>query len=257
MPLRTSEAFIIDVIRLKEADRLVILFTEDEGKVRGVAASAARSRRRFGGKLERLSRVRATWFDREGRDLARLDTCDLLDASFTLYADLRAAALLAYVAEMVNTFVREREPEPRYFRLVRSVIEAVRGGADPESLARYFEIWTLRLHGLMPSLDACSECGSSLREGAFIQAQDAAETRCGKCRSARPGGDVVKLSADTLQTLERFRRLAPLEAARERAGSRALREIEDLAGAVLASFVGQPFRSTRFLKEALRQVPGA
>ena len=95
MPLRTSEAFIIDVLRLKEADRLVILFTEDEGKVRGVAASAAKSRRRFGGKLERLSRVRATWFDREGRDLARLDTCDLLDASFTLYTDLRAAALLS------------------------------------------------------------------------------------------------------------------------------------------------------------------
>ena len=37
---------------LREADLLVTLFTRLEGKVRGVARSAKKSKRRFGGALE-------------------------------------------------------------------------------------------------------------------------------------------------------------------------------------------------------------
>src|SRR5262245_6235988 len=111
---------------MAEADRLITFFTEDAGKIRGVAASAARSRRRFGGKLERLSRVRVTFFEKEGRDLARIDSCDLLEESFTLYQDLVVAATLNYVAELVDIFTHERESDPRYFRLLVALMSAVR-----------------------------------------------------------------------------------------------------------------------------------
>ncbi|HKY31346.1 MAG TPA: DNA repair protein RecO [Candidatus Polarisedimenticolia bacterium] len=246
MPLKRSEAFVIDVLKMQEADRLVVLFTEDEGKVRGVAASAARSHRRFGGKLERLSRVRATWFEKEGRDLARIDACDLVEESFTLYGDLRTAALLAYVAEIVDTFAHEREADPRYFRLLRSLIEAARAGVDPLLLARYFEVWTLRLHGLMPSLDACGECGSPLAApGAVLGGADAPEAFCPSCR--RRGG--LRLSPQAIAALDLFRRSAPAALGKAAASAAALGEVEAAAVAVLTSFVGRPFRSYRFLRE--------
>ncbi|MFQ5701310.1 MAG: recombination protein O N-terminal domain-containing protein, partial [Acidobacteriota bacterium] len=74
MPLKKDEAYVLDVRKLPEADRLLVFFTREEGKLKGVARSAARSRRRFGGKLERLSRVRVSYLDREGRDLLRIDS---------------------------------------------------------------------------------------------------------------------------------------------------------------------------------------
>lgn len=261
MPLRTSEAFVIDVRKMGEADRLVTFFTEDEGKIRGVAASAARSRRRFGGKLERLSRVRVTFFEKEGRELARIDSCDLLEESFTLHQDLDAAATLSYVAEVVDTFVHEREADPKYFRLLRSLMAAVRAGVEPALLARYFETWTLRLHGLMPDLDRCGACGRALAgSGARVRTGAMPEALCGTC--ARPGvrvaeegpvgpgpGPLVKLSPAALALLDRFRRLAPSDlggAAPERG---ALAEVETFAVTMLTSFVGHDFRAYRFLKE--------
>ena len=223
MPLRTSEAFVIDVRKMGEADRLVTFFTEDEGKIRGVAASAARSRRRFGGKLERLSRVRVTFFDKESRDLARIDSCDLLEESFTLHQSLAAAAALSYVAEVVDTFVHERESDQKYFRLLRSLMAAFRAGIDPLLLARYFETWTLRLHGLMPDLDRCAGCARALAEsGARVRTGAMPEVLCGACarggaRVAEDGpsgpGRSVKLSAAALALLGRFRRLAPSDLA--------------------------------------------
>ncbi|HEY3176102.1 MAG TPA: DNA repair protein RecO [Candidatus Polarisedimenticolia bacterium] len=259
MPLRTSEAFVIDVRKMGEADRLVTFFTEDEGKVSGVAASAARSRRRFGGRLERLSRVRVTYFEKEGRDLARIDSCDLLEESFTLHQDLDVAATLSYVAEVVDTFVHEREADAKYFRLLRSVMAAVRAGVDPALLARYFETWTLRLHGLMPDLDRCSACGrSSADSGLRVRTGGMPEALCGGC--SRPGARVadenaagpgrsVKLSRAALGLLDRFRRLAPSDlpgAAPERG---TLSEVETFAVAMLTAFVGHEFRSYKFLRE--------
>ena len=68
-----DEAFVLRTQELGEADLIVTLLTEHHGQVRAVARSARRSRRRFGGVLEPMTRVRAAWTEREGRDLHGLD----------------------------------------------------------------------------------------------------------------------------------------------------------------------------------------
>ena len=48
---KQSEALILRTYPFHEADLLVTLFTRSEGKIRGVAKAAKRSKRRFGGAL--------------------------------------------------------------------------------------------------------------------------------------------------------------------------------------------------------------
>lgn len=259
MPLQTSDAFVIDVRKMAEADRLVTFFTQEAGKIRGVAASAGKSRRRFGGKLERLSRVRVTYFEKEGRELARIDSCDLLEESFTLYHDIVVAATLSYVAEMVDVFSHERESEPRYFRLLKASMAAVRAGWDPSILARYFETWTLRLHGLMPALDSCSHCGRSLSpSGARVNPGEMSMASCPGCArggAAESGGAersrsrTLRLSPAALALLEQFRRSAPGDFQGKPAPQKkAMAEVEEFTVGLLTSFTGHGFRSYGFLK---------
>ena len=73
MPLKDSEAVVLRSYPLREADLLVTFFTRAEGKVRGVARSAKKSKRRFGGALEPLTFVKLYYEDRERQDLARID----------------------------------------------------------------------------------------------------------------------------------------------------------------------------------------
>ena len=79
MALKESEAIVLRTYPLREADLLVTLFTRLEGKVKGVARAAKKSRKRFGGALEPLTYVRAYYEDRERQELARLDSCEVLD----------------------------------------------------------------------------------------------------------------------------------------------------------------------------------
>ncbi len=271
MPLKSSESFVLDARKMKEADLLVSFFTADEGKIRGVAPSGAKSRRRFGGKLERLSRVRVAWFEKEGIELVRIDSCDLLEESFTLQRDLRTAATLAYVAEVTDTFAREREPDPRYFRLLKALMGAFRQlgpGGDPGPLARYFETWTLRLHGLMPDLERCGRCGKVAGGGgAFVEAGEMPVAVCASCRRKAPGpahagsgagprpnmARFVKISPAALAALEQFRTTAPGELAGAALAPAAAAEIETFAVALLTAFVGHPFRSYGFMKECSQE----
>ena len=257
MPLQTSEAFVIDVRKMAEADRLVTFFTEEAGKIRGVAASAAKSRRRFGGKLERLSRVRVTYFEKEGRELARIDSCDLLEESFTLHQDLTVAATLSYVAELVDVFTHERESDPNYFRLLTALLAAVRAGGGPAILARYFETWTLRLHGLMPALDRCAHCGKTLAgAGARVNPGEMSMASCPGCArkgaegaAGRPRTPTLRLSAEALAALERFRKTSPGDLKGGPALSKsAMAEVEEFTVGMLTSFTGHAFRSYGFLR---------
>src|SRR6202021_4099885 len=75
MALMESEAIVLRTYPLREADLLVTLFTRLQGKVRGVARSAKKSKRRFGGALEPLTIVRAYYDVRERHELTRLDAC--------------------------------------------------------------------------------------------------------------------------------------------------------------------------------------
>ena len=89
MPLKESEAIVLRTYPLREADLLVTLFTRLEGKVRGVARSAKRSKRRFGGALEPLTYVRVYYEDREGQELTRLDSCDVLESPLATEVAIR------------------------------------------------------------------------------------------------------------------------------------------------------------------------
>jgi DNA repair protein RecO (recombination protein O) len=155
---------------LREADLLVTLFTRAEGKVRGVAKSAKRSRKRFGGALEPLTCVRAHWQDRPGSDLVRLDSCDVLLSPLSAPMDYPRCVALAHVAEMLDELLPDRESNDGIFRLAWAVLQALESGPIWLPIA-YFDLWMLRLMGFLPPLDACIECAAPLaNQPAFFHA---------------------------------------------------------------------------------------
>src|SRR5437588_514456 len=92
MALKESEAIVLRTYPLREADLLVTFFTRMEGKVRGVARAAKKSRKRFGGALEPLTFVRAFYEDRERQELERRDALEALADGLMCPEDKRLAS---------------------------------------------------------------------------------------------------------------------------------------------------------------------
>src|ERR1700676_3923699 len=161
MSLKESEAIVLRSYPLREADLLVTLFTRLEGKVHGVARSAKKSKRRFGGALEPLTYVKAYYEDRERQELARADLCEVLESPMAFEVGYPRAVALAHVAELLDELLPDREANDTVFRLALSVIAGLRG---PEVWmpVTYFELWITRLMGYLPELSECIVCGREL-----------------------------------------------------------------------------------------------
>ncbi len=182
MPLHQSDSIILKTYPLGEADRIVAFFSRDHGKLRGVANGARRMKNRFGASLEPLAHSRIQFFERENRDLVRIQSADLLDSPMKLFQDYDRALCAGRVVELVDRFVPEHEPQDSVFRLVRMTVRALEQGCPVEFAKCYFEVWMLRLSGVFPDLFLCSVClrALGLGEDRFL-APGLQAVICGNC----------------------------------------------------------------------------
>ena len=161
MALKESEAIVLRTYPLRESDLLVTLFTRLEGKVKGVAKAAKKSKRRFGGALEPLTYVRAFYDDRERQELARLDSCEVIGSPMTSEVTYARSIGLAHVAELLDQLMPDREASDAVFRLSLAVLQELHGAALWMPVT-YYELWMTRLMGFLPELGECIVCGRSL-----------------------------------------------------------------------------------------------
>lgn len=161
MPLKESEAIVLRTYPFRESDLLVTLFTRSEGKVRGVARAAKKSRRRFGGALEPLTYVKATYEDRERQELARLDACEVIESPLASEVSYPRAVALAHVAELLDQLLPDREANDAVFRLALSVLAQL-SGREFWLPVTYFDLWMARLMGYLPDISECLACGRVL-----------------------------------------------------------------------------------------------
>lgn len=159
--LKQSDAIVLRTYPFREADLLVTLLTREEGKIKGVARSAKKSKRRFGGALEPLTRVRAYYDQKQGQELVRLDSCDVLESPLMHAIDYERAVALSYVAEVLDGLLPDHDVNDAVFRLTLSVLPHLEIGGIWMPLT-YFDLWITRLMGLLPELSACIVCGVEL-----------------------------------------------------------------------------------------------
>src|SRR5271169_3729737 len=159
MPLKESEAIVLRTFPLGEGDRLVSFLDRQSGRVRGVARGARLPKSRFGSTLELLSYVRIWYFERETRDLVRINQCELLESFLEVQTDYQAGIVLALVSEVTEAVLEEREPAEAQFRLILLISRAIKQHGISQVILAYFSLWTVRLGGWLGSLDRCSQCG--------------------------------------------------------------------------------------------------
>lgn len=162
MPLQESDAIILKTYPLGEADRIVAFFSREHGKVRGVANGARKMKNRFGASLEPLTHSRVQFFEKENRDLVRIQSAEILDSPMALFTDYDRAVFAGQLVDLTDRFLPEHQPHDAVFRLVQLTMQAVKEGCPLDIAACYFEVWMLRLAGVFPDLFRCAVCSRPL-----------------------------------------------------------------------------------------------
>ena len=182
MPLRETEAIVLRTYRLAEADKIASLFTRQMGRLRAVAAGARRTKSRYGASLEPLSHVRVFIFEREHRDLLRLNSAELIESFFDMQRDYRIQLAAQYIAEVAERMVPEREANERLFRLFLAVLRSLKHSGEVTRPLLYFDYWLLRLGGFLPEFEHCQNCGRPLGDEGGYYGPGSEGLLCETCR---------------------------------------------------------------------------
>lgn len=252
MALHTSEALILDVYDLHDRDRIVTFLSREGGKRRGVARGARMKHSRFGGQLQLLAKVSVTWFEKEGKDLARISSVEMVRSAHAAQRDLEGILLASYLADHLLEFAPEGEVSDPIYRLLDSTVEALLAGVDRDLAARYFESWILRLAGIFPAPWSCNGCGAPFGEAGAVLPRSGESLTCGDCS----GADGLRVAPATLAFLQRIgRQSLPTVAAEGPAATppAVLRRVEELCGRVRRAFLQHELRSYEVIQQTLAE----
>jgi DNA repair protein RecO (recombination protein O) len=249
VPVYTAEALILRTYKLGEADRIVVFLTRDRGKKRGVAKGARRAKSRYTGALEPMTRAGVAYYEREQRDLVRINYVEPqrtpLSAIGIPGAGASVLGHVGYFAELIDEWAPEAHADERLYRLGSSMVDALSAGLPIERLARYFEYWILRLQGVYPALVVCPGCGGPLERGAVMPPRE----HVFLCRTCAKPGHGTDVSAAALRFLRTAGRTSPERMVTLDLDARASRELETAHRRLLHTHLEKELKSVRVLRE--------
>jgi DNA repair protein RecO (recombination protein O) len=181
MNLYREQGVVLRTWKLGEADRIVVLLTQGEGKVRAVAKGVRKTKSRFGGRLEPFSHVDLSLY--RGRELDIVTQAEVINPFRALREDYDRVVAGTAMLEAVDQVAQEREAAIRLYLLLVRALRTLDGDPrDPSVVLDAFLLKLMALEGYRPA-----QCFSIVRGGGL----------CARCRT----GEESTLDAATMPLL--------------------------------------------------------
>jgi len=193
---------VLRTYKLGEADRIVVVLTEENGKVRAVAKGVRKTMSKFGARLEPMSHVRLLLY--RGRELDIVSQAESVEPLAPMLSSLDRASQGMSVLEAADQLGLEREPNRQLYRMVVGVLRTIAERPAPLVVPAFY--WKLlAAEGLRPELDACVRCGARGNhggdaDGTALVAFDMQEGGV-LCRSCRSGIPISEAALDLMRAI--------------------------------------------------------
>ncbi|RZD13913.1 MAG: DNA repair protein RecO [Candidatus Acidulodesulfobacterium ferriphilum] len=196
MKLFSTNAFVIYIKKLNEADLLLSYITEDYGKITCFANNARKSRKRFLGKLEPAMLTNIKFYEKAGMTLDILYEADIVEDYKNVRKDIDIYLFLTKIAEVSRVLCQERDNNKNIFYLTRAIYKGLNHvGAKASSpdfsmtaILLKYEIYfisnLLKYTGIFPNFSTCTVCSEKNADNKFYFSLKKGGVVCGSCANS-------------------------------------------------------------------------
>lgn len=194
----TTKALVLREVKYKEADKILTVLTEREGKLTVKARGALRKGCRFGAAAQALSFSEMTLFGNAGK--WSVNEAETIEQFLALRTNISALALASYFAELLEAVSDEDSPSPELLQLGLNALFALSRELYPEEhIKSVFELKLMCLCGFEPQLSLCPVCGKEPPDDPVFSLGGGSV----HCRTCPPGvpGVSLPISRETLDAM--------------------------------------------------------
>ena len=198
-PYMVTKGIVLRETETKEADKILTLLTQDQGKISVIARGARRKNCKYAACAQSL--VWSEWTLYQKGDWYYANEGSTLELFSGLRSDLEALSLGFYLAELTEAVTTENTPAPELLRHLLNGLYALSALHKPPALVKpAFEIKLLCLAGYEPLLDGCAVCGTEPPEDPRFHLKEGV-LHCAACREQAGDGISMPLSQGALAAL--------------------------------------------------------
>lgn len=251
MKLYKLDAIVLKSRDMREADKIITLYSVQRGKQRAVAHGAAKPNSRKRGAVQPF--CYSTFMMHQGRELDSVSQAELREAFPEVRLELSRLTAASYVAELTDGFVGEGEPNQGIFALLLSTLHLLAAG-ETEMAMRAFEARLIGLAGFKPELNACSGCGEPLTETKIRFSANLGGLLCQACASAE--NKITVFNRGTLEVLKTLYRWKLTKLHQLNVPEILRQELSALLRAYIEYNLEKRLKTTEFLDRLYKSSPG-
>lgn len=227
-----------------ESDRIVEFFTREHGRISAVARGARKSRKRFGGRLDKFNLLEVFVTEKQPGVLGWLDEVRLIEAFPDMTQDLDKISMAESLLELSSRFSSAGPEGAAVFDRLLGSWRVIHGAELSQSGFYLDLLYLFCQQGMLAPLGSCAACGASAREGSFAPGEGGM-----LCRKCRPSGETV--SNELVALFERLPRESGAEEIMALGLPQNAVELRSMARSALDWHAGGPLRALRVWEESL------
>lgn len=197
---KKTAGFILKSLHYGESDLIVTFYSNDFGKINGIAKGAKRSKKRFANSFEPFSLANVIFTSRIHSTLVFINACDVIEHYRGIRENLEKTLIASYFIDLADQFSPEGKKNESAFELLRDFLQLLNTEKASDAVVRFFELRFLAVCGFEPTLDHCISCKTQVLNGNNYYFHPASGgIQCVNC--VRPDGNNQTISAGTVRSL--------------------------------------------------------
>lgn len=238
-----TEAVVLAVRDWRESDRMVTLFSKDQGKLMAAAYGARRPANRLSGSIQPFAHIEVSL--EAGRSMDVVKQCEVKRTFREVRENLDMLTYGAFIAEVASELFPERQADPQVFSLLLAAFSLL-GQRNPRLTALAALCQLLPAAGYLPEYQECLHCGTDMSFPAYFDA-GAGGTVCGRCRME----GVLPIDEAGIRLLETFLQMDLREPGQFSVTGAALRQVESCMLAYLLHIMEKPLKSLQVIRQMM------
>ncbi len=245
MAAHSAKGFILRKYYLRETSYILVIFTQEFGKIRGVLKGVRDPYPQFAGNFEIFTQCEVTFYKKK-RSMDLITKCETLDFFLPVRKDIERLTYANYFIELVDVVTKDYDINIDLYTTLTESLRLLATDASPKRVSRVFELKLLGALGLTPELASCAVCGGDLEEKPRFSVSSGGVI-CQKC--ARGKGTLLEVSKGTLNFMRKvqessFDRIQQVKVSKEVG-----KETEEVLRKFIEFHINRRLKSLNFLRD--------
>jgi DNA repair protein RecO (recombination protein O) len=250
MAAQSAEGIILRKFFLRETSYILIVFTKEFGKIRGVLKGVRDPYPQFAGNFEIFTKCQMLFYKKKNKALDLITRCEALDFFLPIRKDIERLTYANYFIELVDVVTGDHDVNEELYNSLDESLRLLATKSSAKRASRIFELKLLKAIGLTPHLEGCVECNAPISES-FRYSASSGGLKCREC--VKGDADSLKISLGTIKFMRKIIESPIAKTSQIKVSKEVGKETEKILERFIRYHINRPIKSLRFLGQLKRE----